>query len=82
MHNYIFENDNVVIYGSYHLYHIYYRFLEILEGHQRYQKYEVPYPKKLKCIFKLNYKKEINGDLKFHLTIDSAAFLQYILIIV
>jgi len=44
MHNYIFENDNVVIYGSYHLYHIYYRFLEILEGHQRYQKYEVPYP--------------------------------------
>ena len=45
MHNYIFENDNVVSYGSYHLYHIYYRFLEILEGHQRYQKYEVPYPK-------------------------------------
>ena len=45
MHNYIFENDNVVIYGSYHLYHIYYRFLEIFVGHQRYQKYEVPHPK-------------------------------------
>ena len=39
------------------------------------------YPtQKMKLYIQIKLQKEINGDLKFHLTIDFPVFLQYILI--
>jgi len=46
MHNYIFEKDNIAIYGSQFCTIYIIRISGILEGHQRYQKYGVPFPKK------------------------------------
>jgi len=63
MHIYIFEKDNIAIYGSYFCTIHIIRISGILVGHQRYQKYGAP-SQRIKLYFGIKLKN--NSDLKFH----------------